>query len=95
MAQTQIRGGASQRSEPWLLSSGVGRGPLLFAASASESQSADDFSQDVEMREVFVNRDDPDEEEGVEGEDDEHGHLHHPQVTVFFFHEHAGRFLRI
>ena len=47
------------------------------------------------MREVFVNRDDPDEEEGVEGEDDEHGHLHHPQVTVFFFHEHAGRFLRI
>ena len=46
------------------------------------------------MREVFVNRDDPDEEEGVEGEDDEHGHLHHPQVTVFSFHEHAGRFLR-
>ena len=43
MAPTQIRGGASQRSEPWLLSSGVGRGPLLFAASASESQSADDL----------------------------------------------------
>ena len=44
---------------------------------------------------MTTNRDDPDEEEGVEGEDDEHGHLHHPQVTVFFFHEHAGRFLRI
>ena len=47
------------------------------------------------MPERIADRDDPDEEEGVEGEDDEHGHLHHPQVTVFFFHEHAGRFLRI
>ena len=42
------------------------------------------------MREVFVNRDDPDEEEGVEGEDDEHGHLHHPQVAGFVLHEEAG-----
>ena len=42
---------------------------------------------------MIADRDDPDEEEGVEGEDDEHGHLHHPQVASFLLHEEAGRYL--
>ena len=44
--------------------------------------------------EKITDRDDPDEEEGVEGKDDEHGHLHHPQVARFIIHEEAGRFLK-
>ena len=46
------------------------------------------------MKEKIADRDDPDEEEGVEGEDDEHGHLHHPQVARFVIHKEAGRFLK-
>ena len=40
--------------------------------------------------EKIADRYDPDEEEGVEGKDDEHGHLHHPQVAGFVLHEEAG-----
>ena len=47
------------------------------------------------MPEKIADRDDPDEEEGVEGEDDEHGHLHHPQVARFVLHEEAGWLLDI
>ena len=38
-----------------------------------------------------TNRDDPDEEEGVEGEDGEHRQLHHPEVARLLLHEEAGR----
>ena len=34
-------------------------------------------------------RDDPDEEEGVEDEDDEHGSLHLPGVDCLLLHEEA------
>ena len=37
-----------------------------------------------------TNRDDPDKEEGVEGEDGEHGQLHHPEVARLLLHEEAG-----
>ena len=42
------------------------------------------------VKEKITDGDDPDEEEGVEGEDDEHRHLHHPQVARFVVHEEAG-----
>ena len=41
-----------------------------------------------------TNHDDPDKEEGVEGEDGEHGQLHHPEVARLLLHEEAGRGLQ-
>ena len=43
---------------------------------------------------MTTNRDDPDEEEGVEGKDCEHGQLHHPEVARLLLHEEAGRSLQ-
>ena len=43
---------------------------------------------------MTTNRDDPDEEEGVEGKDGEHGQLHHPEVARLLLHEEAGRCLQ-
>ena len=41
-----------------------------------------------------TDRDDPDEEEGVEGKDCEHRQLHHPEVARLLLHEEAGRGLQ-
>ena len=49
---------------------------------------------DYDEGEEGADRHNPDEEEGVERKDDEHGHLHHPQVASFIIHEEAGRFLK-
>ena len=38
-----------------------------------------------------TDRDDPDEEEGVEGKDGEHRQLHYPEVARLLLHEEAGR----
>ena len=43
---------------------------------------------------MTTDRDDPDEEEGVEGKDGEHGQLHHPEVARLLLHEEAGRGLQ-
>ena len=42
---------------------------------------------------MTTNRDDPDEEEGVEGKDGEHRQLRHPEVARLLLHEEAGRSL--
>ena len=43
---------------------------------------------------MTTDRDDPDEEEGVEGKDGEHRQLHHPEVARLLLHEEAGRGLQ-
>ena len=54
----------------------------------AESIQTTKIRSQIELKET--DRDNPDEEESVEGENDEHGYLHHPEVAGFILHEEAG-----
>ena len=74
------------KASPLPLSTGVCRGlrvSLIFV-SASESQSWESyFGVDVDSQEIMsTNQDDPDEEEGVEDQDDEHWYLQNCEMFV-------------